>query len=73
MLKLIAINRPCDSCGDDDGHHSDCRVLLAGEGGAGLPTGLVLCVACRIRAEALLRGARKSGPRVGNWPHEVPS
>lgn len=57
-------NVECGACGGD----YDVRVLVARDDERGVTNGGVfLCAECRIKAEGLLRGARKSGPRVGQW------
>lgn len=57
---------PCDQCGNDA-----AQVLVAGEPG-GPPRGAIaMCQQHVIKVEALLRGARKSGPRVGKWGGEA--
>lgn len=49
----------CDGCGGEN----DVRLLRT----ANASTSLAMCAECRIKVEALLRGARKSGPPIRNW------
>jgi hypothetical protein len=62
MIHLMATEEPCDGCGEEGG-----VLLLEATGGTPYVGSVALCAGCRIRAEAMLRGSRKSGPRVGNW------
>jgi hypothetical protein len=61
-LELTESPEPCDLCGEGGG------VLLLSVAGVPWIASLALCAACRIKAEAILRGARKRAPaRIHNW------
>ena len=53
----------CDGC---DAQKGDVLALFATTGG---DVGLNLCGGCRIKTEAMLRGARKGGPRIAPQPN----
>jgi hypothetical protein len=61
-MRLVPADEPCDECEALGG-----VLLLEAEHASGWVGGIALCLQCRIKAEALLRGSRKHGPRVGNW------
>lgn len=55
----------CDGCG------ADSVITLEtepdGEWTGGFHNAMTFCQQCAIKAEALLRGARKRGPNAGQW------
>jgi hypothetical protein len=67
-LILTKTDERCDEC---YGAENVLLLTVAELEQAGIQAGLALCLQCRIRAEAMLRGARKNGPPAGQWQREV--
>lgn len=66
MIRLVpADDCECDECGSLDG----VQVLVVGQE---VLSTTALCTQCMIKTEAVLRGARKSGPPVGKWGQQGP-
>lgn len=77
MIKLVPMTGADDRCGSCGGTEwLGALITRRGDGddivGLEMTGAIVLCPECRIKAEAVLRGARKHGPPVRNWTRGGP-